>query len=213
MIRAPLTILIPAAGASSRMRGADKLLEPVGLQPMLRHQVVLARAVCSTVYVTLRPEDAARRAVVADLDVTILAILDAATGMAASIRAGAAAAKSGGLMILPADMPDLTSADLQVLIDIFDQLPTRIIRATAHDDTPGHPVIFPADCLTDLSMITGDVGARAVLQAHQARITLIALPDQHATTDLDSPEDWAAWRAIRAVQVLRQATESKNAFE
>lgn len=197
MIHAPLTIVIPAAGASSRMRGRDKLLELVDGTPLLRRAATMAGAVCPAVIVTLRPDDAARSTVLADLEVTILIIPDAATGMAASIRAGAVAATPGGLMILPADMPDLTSPDLQILIDAFDQSTSRIIRATACDGTPGHPVIFPADCRADLAMITGDTGARAVLQAHQARITLIALPDQHATTDLDSPEDWAAWRAIK----------------
>jgi len=196
----PITILIPAAGASSRMRGGDKLLELVGPEPMLRRQSLMARNVCPNVIVTLRPDDHARRRTLADLDIIILTVMDAREGMAASIRAGALAAKSAALMILPADMPDLTTQDLRVLIDKFDQTPDQIIRATAQDGTPGHPVMFPPDCLPELSMITGDHGARTVLAAHQDRIRLIALPDQHATTDLDTPEDWAAWRA-KAVQV------------
>ncbi len=195
-----LTILIPAAGASSRMRGGDKLLEVVGAEPMLRRQTRIARDICPDVIVTLRPGDTARVATLTGLDVTILSVPDATEGMAASIRAGAAGCKNTALMILPADMPDLTLADLQVMIDAFDQFPTRIIRATAQDDTPGHPVIFPADCLDDLMTITGDEGARRVLTANKHRIQLIALPDQHAITDLDTPENWAAWR-IKADQV------------
>ena len=191
-----LTILIPAAGASSRMRGGDKLLELVGSEPMLRRQAQIARDVCPAVIVTLRADDPARRTALLGLNVTILPIADAATGMAASIRAGALAAKNTALMILPADMPDLTSADLRILINAFDQSPDRIIRATAQDGTPGHPVIFPADCHSDLAMVTGDQGARSVLLAHIHRVALIALPDQHATTDLDTPEDWAAWRKV-----------------
>ena len=190
-----LTILIPAAGASSRMRGGDKLLELVEAQPMLRRQALIACAVCPKVIVTLRPADAARRAALSDLKIALLTIADAAEGMAASIRAGAITAKTTALMILPADMPDLTSADLQSMIDTFDQEANQIIRATAQDGTPGHPVIFPPDCLTELALIKGDAGARSVLQVHKHRIRLIALPDQHAITDLDTPEDWTAWRA------------------
>ena len=117
--------------------------------------------------------------------------------MAASIRAGALAAGNTALMILPADMPDLTSTDLQSMIDAFDQKPSRIIRATAQDGTPGHPVLFPADLIAELAVIKGDEGARSVLQAHKHRLRLIALPDQHAITDLDTPENWAAWRSLR----------------
>ena len=191
----PLTILVPAAGSSSRMRDGDKLLELVGREPMLRRQARIARAVCGQIIVTLRPDDPARRASLMDLDVTILPVTDATEGMAASIRAGAAMAKETALMILPADMPDLTSADLQSMIDAFDQTPDLIIRATAADGTLGHPVIFPTDCMGALSLLQGDAGARSVLVAQAPRIRLIALPDQHAITDLDTPEDWALWRA------------------
>ena len=192
-----LTILIPAAGASSRMRGGDKLLELVGFEPMLRRQARMARSVCPQVIVTLRPDDFARRAILSDLAISLLTVTDAAEGMAASIRAGALAARTTALMILPADMPDLTSADLQSMIGAIDHLPDQIIRATAQDGTPGHPVIFPPDCLTDLALIKGDAGARSVLQAYKQRIRLIPLPDQHAITDLDTPEDWTAWRAMQ----------------
>jgi molybdenum cofactor cytidylyltransferase len=46
-----------------------------------------------------------------------------------------------------------------------------------------------------LMELTGDQGARAVLQRHADKILYTALPGQHATTDLDTPEAWAAWRA------------------
>ena len=39
-----VAILIPAAGASSRMRGRDKLLEPVRGQPLLRDRLSPAPA-------------------------------------------------------------------------------------------------------------------------------------------------------------------------
>ncbi|MDZ4312869.1 MAG: nucleotidyltransferase family protein [Cypionkella sp.] len=191
-----LTILIPAAGAASRMQGGDKLLELVDAEPMLRRQARVARLVCPRVIVTLRVDDLARMQVLAGLDLTILAVPDAAEGMAASIRAGAAAAP-GALMILPADMPDIDATDLATMIDAFDQAPQAILRGTSADGRPGHPVIIPAELRTELQSLRGDQGARSVFALHHARIKLIALPDQHALTDLDTPEAWAAWRARR----------------
>ncbi|MFC3180433.1 nucleotidyltransferase family protein [Cypionkella sinensis] len=189
-----LTILIPAAGASSRMRGGDKLLEDVCGAPMLRRQARMARAVCAQVVVTLRAEDVARVQVLAGLDVTVLQLGDAGEGMAASIRAGARVA-AGGLMILPADMPDLEAEDLLELIAAFDQAPAVIWRGATADGRPGHPVIFPADLLGALQQLQGDSGGRGVLQQEVHRVRLIALPDHRALTDLDTPEAWAAWRA------------------
>ena len=191
-----LTILIPAAGASSRMRGGDKLLEPVDGTPMLRRQAQIARDACPQVIVTLRPEDVARRQAVTGVDVTVLSVATAAAGMAASIRAGAKAAQ-GALMILPADMPELDSDDLRAMIEAFDQAPHAILRAASADGRPGHPVIFPADLRGKLQGLRGDEGARSVLAQYPARVILIALPDQHALTDLDTPEAWAAWRTGR----------------
>ncbi len=191
-----LTILIPAAGAALRMRGGDKLLELVEGEPMLRRQARLARCVCSKVIVTLRANDLARTAVLAGLDVILLPVPDAAEGMAASIRAGATAAR-GALMILPGDMPELDAGDLAVMIGVFDQMPKAILRGASADGRPGHPVIFPADLRRALQELHGDEGARSVLIRHHTRVRLIALPDQHALTDLDTPEAWAAWRAGR----------------
>lgn len=189
-----LTILIPAAGTASRMRGGDKLLENVGGEPMLRRQARLALSVCPQVIVTLRQDDPARHKALAGLDITALPVSDAAEGMAASIRAGASAAQCA-VMILPGDMPELTAADLRALIDAFDQDRSAICRGAAADGTPGHPVILPADLRGDLLELRGDEGARSLLQQHKARVRLIALPDQHALTDLDTPEDWQNWRA------------------
>ena len=193
--RMSLTILIPAAGSATRMRGGDKLLEMLGDEPMLRRQARIALEVCADVIVTLRDPDPLRRACLHGLDVTALPVPDAAEGMAASLRLGAQTAKAA-LMILPADMPEITAADLQSLIAAFDQ--SHILRASDAAGTPGHPVIFPADLLAELAQLHGDAGARAVLARHRDRIRLIALPDQHATLDLDTPEAWSAWRTAQA---------------
>ncbi len=190
-----LTILIPAAGAARRMRGGDKLLEQVADEPILTRQARIARQVCTTVIVTLRDPDPLRLACLAGLDVMALPVQGADEGMAASLRAGAAMAQ-GALMILPADMPEITANDLQTLILAFDH--THILRATDANGTPGHPVIFPADLRTEFASLHGDTGARALLQRHSPRIRLIALPDHHATLDLDTPEAWAEWRRSQA---------------
>lgn len=192
-----VAILIPAAGASSRMRGTDKLLETVRGQPLLRDRVTLALGTGCDVAVTLPPDCAARRSALDGLRVTLLTVPDAATGMSASLRAGATWAMAEGsasLMVLLPDLPDLTQADLQTLLQANDY--DAIFRACDAYGTPGHPVILPARLLPVLTRITGDTGARDLLRAHP--VTPVPLPDQHATTDLDTPEAWAAWRAAQA---------------
>ncbi|MFN5826754.1 MAG: nucleotidyltransferase family protein, partial [Rhodobacterales bacterium] len=70
----------------------------------------------------------------------------------------------------------------------------------APDGTPGHPVLFPVWALADLAALTGDSGARDLLQTYRNRTELVALPARHAVTDLDTPEDWAAWRGAQGYE-------------
>ena len=185
---------ILAAGSARRMRGADKLLEPVGGQPVLRRLAQAAAAAGGPVAVTLRAPDPDRTAALDGLDVVLLPVPDAAEGMAASIRAAAAWARrigAQGLILCPGALPELGPGGFAALADAFDPAGPPL-RAADAQGTPGHPVAFPARLLGELAQVTGDQGARAVLAAHPAR--LILRPGPGPTLDLDTPEAWAAWR-------------------
>lgn len=192
-----VTILIPAAGFARRMRGADKLLEPVAGEAMLHRQARLALATGAPVLVTLPPDAGARAQALGELAVTRVVVADPGEGMAASMRAGVAAVAPGaaGLMILLADLPELEADDLRGMIAAFAAAPDGILRATSATGAPGHPVIFPADLLAELAQVAGDTGARDVIGRHRDRLRDHALPGERAITDLDTPEAWAAWRA------------------
>ncbi len=187
-------ILILAAGASRRMRGADKLLERVDGEAQLRRIARTALGLGAPVYVALPPDRPLRRQALDGLSVRIVEVADAATGMAASIRAGVEAMTEGAVMILLADMPELTTEDLAAMIAEHRGAPGRIARATSAAGQPGHPVIFPAESRPALLTLTGDTGARDLIASMAGRTLHVALPHDHAVTDLDTPEAWAAWR-------------------
>jgi CTP:molybdopterin cytidylyltransferase MocA len=197
---ATVHILILAAGASARMRGADKLMQPVRRRPLLRHVAEEALATGAPILVMLPPGAEARVRALEGLAVRIVPVPDAGLGMSRALVRGvqAAAETAGpedGVMILPADMPDLTTAALADLISRFRAEPDLILRGAAITGEPGHPALFPRALWPELERITGDEGGRAVLRAHAARVQLVPLPGRMALTDLDTPEDWAAWRA------------------
>ncbi|WP_407493568.1 NTP transferase domain-containing protein [Pseudooceanicola sp. MF1-13] len=193
-----LAILLLAAGASSRMRGGDKLMEQVDSAPLIATMARRALPVAPTV-IAVPSLTHPRAAALAALGVTLIPVPDADQGMSASIRAGIAALPAdSAAMILPADMPEITTRDLITMAQAFAEAPDQIHRATTADGTPGHPVIFPAHMLKDLAKLTGDQGARTLLKT--APITKVPLPGSHATTDLDTPEAWAAWRSRAKAQ-------------
>jgi CTP:molybdopterin cytidylyltransferase MocA len=188
-------ILVLAAGASSRMQGRDKLLEVVDGQPLLRIVARRATRAGVAVRVVLGPGQAARRAVLADLDVEIIEA-EGGDGMAASLRAGVAGL-TGAVLVLLADMPEITAQDIHLMVSLHARAPEAILRAATREGVPGHPVLFPADLVPELARLAGDEGARRLLQRQGARVTLLPLKDDRATVDLDTPEDWAAWRRDR----------------
>ena len=194
---ANLVILLLAAGASTRMRGGDKLMEPVSGQPLIAHLAQQARATGFSLFVTLPDLDHPRASAIHGAK--LIPVPDSDQGMSASIRTGISNLPdyTAGVMMLPADMPEITTADFRTLADQFDGPDGTILRASSVDDHgqphPGHPVLFPRRCFHALKTLTGDSGAKALLRGESVRH--IPLPGRHALTDLDTPEDWAVWRA------------------
>lgn len=193
--RVTLAIVILAAGQSSRMRGTDKLAGIVDGQPLLTRVAMRALATGCPVWATLPAPDHPRAALLPP-GVSVVPVTDAANGMGRSIAGGIAAlpAHVTAAMILPADMPDLTTDDLCAMIAAYAG---GILRATASDGTAGHPVIFPRACFAQMQALSGDDGARTVISANSAALNWLALPERHALTDLDTPEDWADWHSAR----------------
>jgi CTP:molybdopterin cytidylyltransferase MocA len=192
-----IPILILAAGASSRMRGVDKLMLPVDGQPLLRR---IAAAACAAgagpVLVALPPAPHPRHGALDGLDLIRVGVADAAEGMNASLRAVLAAIPGPfeAVMVLLADLPGLTAGDLKHIIQCVDTKTENLIwRGMTETGAPGHPVVFSARLLPELAALHGDGGAQSVVQRHRDRMVPIPLPGDHAHRDLDTPEDWAAW--------------------
>ncbi|WP_137112414.1 NTP transferase domain-containing protein [Rhodobacter sp. SY28-1] len=198
-MRPVVHILILAAGASSRMRGADKLVQPIAGVPILRRVAETALATGLPVLVALPPDAMARRTAVSGLEVRVVEVPDAAQGMSRSLVRGIAiisseaAGDQDGLMVLPADMPGFTTAALDRLVARFQADPDLIWRGGTKDGQVGHPAIFPRSFWPELAKVTGDEGGRSVLRANPDRISVLELPGQMAILDLDTPEDWAAY--------------------
>ncbi len=191
-----LAILILAAGASSRMGGVDKLLMPVrGQNPLLSDRIKAATATGSLVDVALpdREKAPARWKCLDDSAAIAVTISKPEQGLSASLKQGINALPDAtdAVLILPADMPDITTADMSAVLQAF--VPDKIVRGGSDAGKPGHPVLIPAVWFEKLSDISGDVGARDLLRATSDQ-NLVPLPAHHAHCDLDTPEDWAAWR-------------------
>ena len=192
-----LAIVILAAGASSRMRGRDKLFEVVEGKPILTRLVHFAQG-CGDVYVTLPNPNHPRHNLLAGTQALPIYVPDAADGMSASIKRACATVSetsAKGMMILTGDLPDLTEAHFKQICAEWTKDQTSYIQAKDQDGKPGHPVIIPKSGWDDIETLQGDIGLRNILR--EKRIEYVSFKDNGPTLDLDTPEAWDAWRAAR----------------
>lgn len=197
-----IPIIILAAGASRRMQGRDKLMEPVTSKTLLSQQIDNACRASTRVIVTLPPYPHPRYDVVTEKNVETVTVSDAAEGISASLRAGLRAlpASVPAAMVLLADLPDLTCDDFRAILTARQKHPASTIwRGTTQAGKPGHPILFAAVHFPALMALSGDQGASRLISAHADAVTLVKLPGDNALRDLDTPEDWAAWRLENAI--------------
>lgn len=192
-----MPILILAAGASSRMRGQDKLLLDVGGVPLLKRQVDIALRASDDVRVALPPAPHPRHTLVSDRARRV-EVPDAANGLSASLRRMIAtlSPQTTHAMILLADLPDITDGDITAVIQAAQTQPDASVwRGATEDGKPGHPLVIAAALFPAFAALTGDTGGQNILRAAREQTVLVPLPGQRARRDLDTPEEWAAWRA------------------
>jgi len=179
------------------MGGRDKLMEDVSGQPLLRDRALMCLASkADAVRVVLSPNHPARRAALDGLNVETVETADPALGLSHSLQTGAAEL-SGDLMVVLADLPDLTAADLDHVMAESARSHSAIVRGATEDGASGHPVLIKSHATHLIAGLSGDAGLKfGHTGPHET--ALVKIDAQRARTDLDTPADWARWRAGRS---------------
>jgi molybdenum cofactor cytidylyltransferase len=199
--RAPsIAAIVLAAGRSSRMRGANKLLAEVDGTAMVVRAVDTTLASKARPVVVVTGNDAERvAAVLAGKPVTVVHNPDYADGISTSLKRGLAAlpADVDGTLICLADMPRLAPATLDRLIAAFNPVEGRAICLPTWNGKRGNPVLWARRFFPEMAELAGDVGARHLIGEHADLVCEVAMPDDSILTDIDTPEALAALRATQ----------------
>ena len=196
-------ILILAAGASRRMRGADKLLEDVEGQPLLQRVAARAIATGHPVFVALPGPQHPRYDALRHMNVICFDVPDAREGMAGTLRGGVKRLPPcSAFMILLSDLPEIETADMNAVFAAREQQPGHLIwRGATQDGKPGHPILFSGTLRPEFEKLSGDTGGESLVNPLQDRTVLVPLSGHRARLDLDTPEEWAAWRENRQARM------------
>ena len=182
-----ITAVVLAAGASTRM-GTQKLLLPLGAEPLIRRTV---RQVCDAgfdeVLVVLGSDHEQTRAALEGLPIRCTVNRDFASGMGSSFRTAVQHLDdSAAAMFTLADQPFVTTHEYRQVLDTYrERLPA--IVSVRYGDVTAPPHLFERDLFSELAVL--EHGARPVLHRHRERtIVLQFLPD--LLMDIDTPEDY-----------------------
>jgi CTP:molybdopterin cytidylyltransferase MocA len=186
-----LYAVILAAGGSTRFGAMKQLLEFDG-RSLLRQATEKAGALLGDrVVVVHGPKATSCQRELAGMPVQHVVNENWETGMASSLRAGIKALpdQCGGALIMLCDQPLIETAHLGQMLDAWSGDTSRIVVAH-YGGVHGVPAIIPRRCFDELLDLSGDRGARPLLDAH--REELCAVPLEEAGLDIDTPADFEA---------------------
>lgn len=187
--------VVLAAGRSTRLKDANKLLAAVGGQAIIARvvDVALASRVVG-VHVVVAHESARIVAALAGRPVAFVAAPEGCgigVSIGAGIRALEATAADGALVIL-GDMPFVESGHLDRLIAAFTGSGGLPLCVPTHAGRRGNPRLWPRSSFPQLMRLEGDVGGRALLSSGAFNVLEVAMDDDAVLRDIDTAADLAA---------------------
>lgn len=189
-----LNIILLAAGTSSRMGEANKLLLPFRDRSLFESTLEqIEKAAIGDILVVVGHEAERLRPLLAGHVCRVTENPDYAQGMSSSIRAGvsAASADTSGFLIGLSDMPLISAAEYRILAENFryalEQDSLAIVQP-AYEGQRGNPVLFSATYRDALCTLSDPNGARQVVQANRDHLLLVDMPSDGVLLDADTPE-------------------------
>jgi molybdenum cofactor cytidylyltransferase len=193
--RPRIATVVLAAGRSSRMAPQHKLLVP-GRDG----RAMVARVVDNLLSTPNRPIIVVTghrapevEAALSGRPVTLVSSPDWDSGLSASLRAGIAAvpADARAAIVCLGDMPLITARTVERLVAAYDPDEGRLIVAPTHGGEFGNPVLWDRSLFAEMMALTGDRGARGLLDRHAEHVAAVAMDDDAVLRDVDTAEQLA----------------------
>lgn len=177
--------LILAAGGSSRMGDQNKLMMPFQGKPMLNHVVNASlNSNLTQTFVVVGHQSSEIKNLVQSDDIQCVENEQWETGMASSIVAGISQLKQfDGFLILLGDMPLVTP---KLINEIIVHGSADKIVIPIKDGLHGNPVLFGSEFWNEITALSGDNGAKKVIQKNPSCIVRINIESNAIFNDFDT---------------------------
>jgi molybdenum cofactor cytidylyltransferase len=191
MAHSSCTAVILAAGASRRL-GQAKQLVTIDGEPLLGRTVrTAAEAGCQPIIVVLGFEAERMRSALDGFRVIIAVNKDWRAGMGSSMRCGVETALQispapEDILLMVCDQIRLSADVLRRLLRLHG-LANYPITAARYGGVLGVPAVFSSNFFPDLLEVSGDRGARGILERNAVRVGMLDVLE--GEFDLDTPDD------------------------
>lgn len=188
--------VILAAGASVRLGRPKQLLEVAG-QPLVARAAAAALSAGAHPVVVVLGANADRIRPALDGAKVVVALNPSwSEGMASSVRAGLQALARAepsidAVLLTVCDQPAFSAEVIRRLLEAL-QGSGRGIAAARYAGRNGVPALFRREHFFALAKLTGDQGARQLLNGNPEAVATVDLPE--LALDLDTPGDVERWR-------------------
>ena len=186
-----ISAILLTAGQSKRMDGENKLTKVIQGIPLIKHSVknILASSIDELIIVLGYQKAIIEKLIDKNEKIKFVFNKDFESGMASSIKTGLnnLSYKTEAFFICLSDMP-------MVNHDIYNQLikskDKKEIIIPTYKGQRGNPVLFDKSMKEKIMDITGDVGAKKILELNKDKILNLEINDQSIIKGFDTQDNF-----------------------
>ena len=186
-----ISAILLAAGKSNRMSGENKLTKKIQGIPLIKHSVknILSSSIDELIIVLGYQKEIIEKLIGKNDKIKFIFNKNFQNGMASSIKTGLnhLSEKTEAFFICLGDMP-------MVSHDIYNQLikskDNKEIIVPTYKRQQGNPVLFDKSMKEKVIDVSGDVGAKKILERNKDKIFNLEINDQSIIKGFDTQDDF-----------------------